>query len=102
MGRFMKVYRDREGLTEEEVKEIEEGFIHSGVDPKGEVNAMQIGKIVRSIGYMLSFDMQQNLIAKVDINGSGELDQKEFRKMIRLITQQDIDVIRMAFDEAKD
>lgn len=102
LWQFMKVYRDHEGLTSGEVEEIGEGFRHVGVDPKDEVNAVEIGKIVRSIGYMLPFDVQQNLIARVDIDGSGALDQREFRKMIRLINQQDSDVIRMAFREAVD
>lgn len=101
LWRFMKVYRDREGLTEDEANEIEEAWVGAGMDPDGEVTVMQIGKIIRSIGYMLCFDRQQDLFAKVDINSSGTLDKREFRKMIRLINQQDIDTIRMAFHETK-
>ena len=36
---------------------------------------MQIGKIIRTIGFMMSYDMQQNIVAKVDIDGSGTLDR---------------------------
>jgi calmodulin len=100
LWRFMKVYRDREGLTSKEVQEIEDGFLQCGVVLEGEVNMMQIGKIVRGIGYMLPFDTQQKLIAKVDITGNGKLTQREFRKMIRLVNQQDIDIIRLAFHES--
>jgi len=99
---LLKVYRDREGLTSQEVEEIEAGFVQAGAgaDLEGEVTAVQIGKIVRSIGYMLSFDVQQSLISKVDLNKSGALDQREFRKMIRLIKQQDIDIVCLAFQQA--
>jgi len=61
---------------------------------------MHVGKIIRSIGYMISFDVQQGLVAKVDINGSGKLDQREFRKMIRLINQQDLQTIRLAYHQS--
>jgi Ca2+-binding EF-hand superfamily protein len=98
----MKVYRGREGLTEAEVQEIEDGFLHAGFPSVPEVNAMQIGKIIRSIGFMMSYDMQQNIVAKVDIDGSGTLDRYEFRKMVRLIVQQDIDTFVLAFYEASE
>ena len=63
----MKVYREREGLTSQEVEEIRTGFVQAGAgaDLDGEVTVVQIGKIVRSIGFMLSFDVQQSLISKV-------------------------------------
>jgi len=100
LWRFMKIYRDHEGLTHAEVQEIQDAFQDSKVDTSVEVSAVQCCKIVRAIGYMLSFDMQQSLIAKVDIDNSGELNQREFRKMIRLILQGDLDIIRVAFFEA--
>lgn len=99
MWRFMKVYRNREGLSKTEVEEIEQGYLRCGFDPTTEVNAMQIGKIVRSIGYMISFDTMQNFIAKVDINNSGDLDSREFRKLIRLVIERDIETFRLAFYE---
>merc|ERR1711937_437580 len=48
LWRFMKVYRDREGLTEEEANEIEEAWADAGMEPEGEVTVVQIGKIIRS------------------------------------------------------
>merc|ERR1719440_1284785 len=51
------------------------------------------------MGYMLDFEMQQNLTHKVDVDGSGKLDRREFRKMIRMMHEQDIEIFRAAFSD---
>jgi len=100
LWRLLAVYRMREGLSRADLAQIENAFLKSGKCVDEEVDVIDIGKIIRSIGYTLSFEMQQNLTNKVDIDCSGKLDMREFRKMIRMMHKQDTDLFKMAFDEA--
>jgi len=100
LWRLLKYYREREGLSRREVAEIDDAFKRADINGKGEVGIESIGSVIRSIGYTLSFEVQQSLIAKVDIDGSGKLDLYELRKMIRMIRERDFELFRMAFHEA--
>jgi len=97
LWRLLKVFRDREGLTEEELNEIGEAFNRHAKE--GEVAIVDVGKVVRSVGYTLPFETQQKMVREVDIDSSGKLDIMEFRKMIRIVHKMDLDVFYLTFHE---
>lgn len=98
LWRLLAVYRDREGLNQEDLYQVETSF-DKYCNKDGEVEVVDIGKMVRAIGYVVDFDVSQNLTNKVDIDGSGKLDKREFRKMVRMIHEADIELFRLAFQE---
>mmetsp|Transcript_15825 Transcript_15825/g.37287 ORF Transcript_15825/g.37287 Transcript_15825/m.37287 type:complete len:1068 (+) Transcript_15825:39-3242(+) len=98
LWRLLTVYRDHEGLTNAELAEIDEACLACGWSSKeSEVDVLEVGRIIRAMGFPLPFEARQNLIAKVDIDCSGKLDRHELRKMVRMIIQQDVELFRKTF-----
>ena len=58
------------------------------------VDLKDVGKVMRSIGYVVSFDLQQTVAAEVDLNGDGELDATELKKLVRMVRDDDIEVMK--------
>merc|ERR1719401_643421 len=98
--RLMSAFREREGLTGVELKAVNACFIRYDKDQGGSVEIARVGQMIRSMGYTLSFTVQQDLLLKVDIDGSGKVDAREFRKLIRMIYRREIDIYNIAFKEA--
>jgi calmodulin len=73
LWRLLAFYRECEGLSNEDLESVELSFKRyaKGEGEDVEVDVVEIGKMVRSIGYVIDFEMQQNLTCKVDIDGSG-------------------------------
>merc|ERR1712110_312769 len=44
--------------------------------------------------------VQQDLLLRVDIDGSGHLDRREFCKVIRYIAEREHELLKLAFEEA--
>mmetsp|Transcript_91650 Transcript_91650/g.258766 ORF Transcript_91650/g.258766 Transcript_91650/m.258766 type:complete len:1504 (-) Transcript_91650:57-4568(-) len=100
LWQFLRMYRRRELLTTFDLNEVESCFNRYDQEQTGEVNVSSVGKMIRSMGYTLPFKVQQDLLLKVDIDGSGRFDLREFQKLIRIIAQRDLEVYRTTFDEA--
>lgn len=99
LWRLMQVYRDREGLNRYDSEEINKTFAKHEKD--GSIATDDVGKVLRSIGYSLDFDTQQNLTAKVDVTGDGWLDVRELRKLVRMIRDEDIKLMKGEFGKMK-
>jgi len=104
LWQLLQVYRDREGMSRADAEAYIEAFKkHSQKSSEGledEIATSNLNKAVRYMGYPLTFE-QQNLIAyQVDIDGSGLLCQAEFRKMVRMCREREIQQMQAAFAEA--
>jgi len=103
LWRLLAVFREREGLSQQDLDMVETVFnknakaIEEGDEP--EADTLDIGKMCRYMGYVVDFELQQSLTAKVDIDGTGKLDRREFRKMVRMIHDKDIELFRSAFHD---
>jgi len=101
---LLQIFRSREGFNRAEAMEIETAF--TKFDRRngntGEISVLEIGKVIRSAGYPLPFEQQQNITSKVDVDGSGKLDLSELRKMVRMVRDMNIDSFRDAFAGALD
>jgi len=102
LWRLVQIFRRREGFSREEAAEIQRAFEKSDLasGSSGEIGVLDIGMVIRSIGYPLSFQMQQHLTSKVDIDGSGKLDLSELRKMIRMVRDRDLEACLEGFTAA--
>jgi len=99
LWRLLQLYRGREGLNKEDAKEINETF--GKHECKGSISLNDVGKVLRSIGYAISFDLQQTVCAKVDLANEGELTAGEMRKLVRMIRDEDISLMKKEFDKMK-
>lgn len=97
LWRILAIYRIREGLCEAEFLDIHKAFERCDKDSAGWLGIADIGKVMRHLGYQASFEVQQQLMAKVDLDHSGRLDQLRFRKMARMIREKEMALMREAF-----
>jgi len=97
--RLLGVYRSREGFNKAEVDEIKQAFERYDKNNTGEISTLDIGKVLRWLGYPTPFEVQQHLTAQVDIDGSGQLDLGELRKMIRMYREKALKTMRAAFED---
>jgi len=91
------VYREREGFRAEEIKEIADAFERYDKANEGEMSVLELGKLLRFLGYPCSFEVQKQLVAKVDLDGSGRISLPELRKLIRMYQSRGFDEIHQAF-----
>jgi hypothetical protein len=54
------------------------------------MNVMDVGKVLRWLGYAVSFDVQQRLVKEVDVDQSGSLDIAEMRKLARIFREKEL------------
>eukprot|EP00927_Polykrikos_kofoidii_P067202 TRINITY_DN62712_c0_g1_i1.p1 TRINITY_DN62712_c0_g1~~TRINITY_DN62712_c0_g1_i1.p1 ORF type:complete len:1050 (+),score=195.07 TRINITY_DN62712_c0_g1_i1:52-3201(+) len=97
--RMLTVFRKSEELSKAEINVIDRCFERHDTEDSGEINVALVGKMLRSMGYVLSFTRQQELVLKVDIDGSGSVDPQEFKKMIRMIYQDDYALCKAVFND---
>merc|ERR1719296_133417 len=96
---FLEVYRLRDGFCREEVLEIEEAFARYDHDHEGRISTLEVGKVLRWLGYQTSWELQQMLVADVDIDRSGSLDKNELQKLVRRYRERDMETIVQTFNE---
>eukprot|EP00929_Paragymnodinium_shiwhaense_P021254 TRINITY_DN13914_c0_g1_i1.p1 TRINITY_DN13914_c0_g1~~TRINITY_DN13914_c0_g1_i1.p1 ORF type:complete len:1070 (-),score=317.92 TRINITY_DN13914_c0_g1_i1:107-3316(-) len=98
LWRVLAEYRQREGFIEAELNEFSEAFTRYDKGEKGEIMVQDIGKLLRWLGYGMPFDAQKQLIARVDIDGSGKVSLSELQKLIRLYQNTEMQRAKKVFD----
>eukprot|EP00929_Paragymnodinium_shiwhaense_P097113 TRINITY_DN58877_c0_g1_i1.p1 TRINITY_DN58877_c0_g1~~TRINITY_DN58877_c0_g1_i1.p1 ORF type:complete len:1150 (+),score=198.43 TRINITY_DN58877_c0_g1_i1:193-3642(+) len=96
--RILEVYRRRDGMTREDVEETERIFANYDANHNGVMDASEVGAMLRDLGYVCSFAMIRKMIAEVDVNGSGDIDLAEFKKLIRILQRQRAQKVKAIFD----
>lgn len=96
---FLELYRARDGLSREEIAEIEAAFHRYDRDREGAINALEVGKVLRWLGFRSSWELQQELAMEVDVHQSGRLDLGDLQKLIRMYRERDIHTMKQAFKE---
>jgi len=102
LWRLLQVYRFREGLSRDDYKGLNEAFKlysdehHDASDIKVEM----LGQALRYMGYPLPFVKQNLMLHMVDSDGSGQLNIVEFRKLIRMCREREIEQFKRVFREA--
>lgn len=82
--RFLEVYRKRDGLARATDSELRMVFERFDADGNGSLDAFEVGRMFRALGFPCTFHVQQSLVQEVDVNGNGKVDLSEFRKLLRL------------------
>jgi len=95
LWQFMVELRKREGLCHEDVRSVHKAFLRYATGT--EVGASHVAKILRFMGFSMSFEEKQHLVAQVDIDDSGALGLTELRKLHRICLDQRAKAINHAF-----
>merc|ERR1712232_615905 len=82
------------------MEEFRETFLKRA-DPSGSANVVQLGGVTRWLGFRLSLEELQDLVALVDTDGSGEIDFDEFLKIIRKYKEDEYKKLSKVFAKAK-
>ncbi|CAE7463143.1 CML12 [Symbiodinium natans] len=92
----MDYFKKWDGFTGAQAEELENLF-NRHKDSSGEISSMQMLDIFRSRGVNLSLRKIQQLVAKVDVDGTHSLDFKEFLRLMRLQRETELIEAKEAF-----
>jgi len=95
----LQAYRAREGFTLHDSTEVRDAFRRYDVTECGEIGAADVGKASRWYGFPMKLEEQQELVQSVDIDRSGRLDLYEFRKLIRMYWEHELEKMETVFNE---
>lgn len=100
LAQFMVLLRSREGLSKRDTRAVEEAFERyaSGI----EVSTIFIPKILRYMGYSLTYEERQALVMQVDVDCSGAIGLYELRKLFRICMEQRSRTIEAVFKQFVD
>ena len=76
---------DLKGLTQEQLDEMKEAFKAFDTDNSGQIDAKELGYVLRSLGMNPTKKEIQKMLATADADGNGSVSLKEF---IILMTSQ--------------
>jgi len=99
LWRLLTIYRAREGFLKSESDEIASAFGRFDKEKNGEIGVLDVGRVLRWLGYPASFELVQQLVAQVDIDGSGRLSLPELRKFVRMYQGRELAQARKAFND---
>jgi len=97
LWRLLTMYRTNEGLSMSEAARVQEAFSRYDKERCGEISTLEVGKVLRFLGYSLSFEVLQQFISRVDVDESGKLSIVELRKMVRMLRERDLNTYREAW-----
>lgn len=85
-------------FLKEELAEFNEAFQRFDRDGGGDMCTVELGGLLRWLGYRRTLQQQQALLAEVDIDRSGKLDFREVVQLLRRIREQEVAQARQIFD----
>jgi len=94
----LQAYRAAEGFTKDQSKEVQEAFHRYDVKHIGEIGDFDVGKALRWFGYPVHLAEQHRLVELVDVDRSGKLDMFEFRKLIRVYWDRELQKMSKVFN----
>jgi len=95
---FLRAYRQCEGFSVEEMSELTAAFVAEDIGKTNSVNALELGRVLRSFGFFRTLQKVQRLVEEIDFDGSGELEMNEYLKLMRQLLQGEAKKRRDVFD----
>ncbi|CAK0807902.1 unnamed protein product, partial [Prorocentrum cordatum] len=97
---FMLVFRDREGFMNQELVEMRQVFCKFDEDASESISVHELGAMLRYMGYTVTMGDLHMLIAQVDVDRSGDLDFREFIRLMRLHRRGELNRLRQIFERS--
>lgn len=81
-------------------EELKEAFSMFDNDKDGQITVVELGKVMEKLGQKLSRSELEKMISKIDKNGNGSINYKDFKTMMQVQLEQKStdDEIRQAFE----
>jgi Ca2+-binding EF-hand superfamily protein len=92
-------FRDRDGFSDAELKEIAETFSKHDRYETGQLKAMYLGNAIRWMGYPQTFDELMDVIEEFEIDDDEGVNLSEFQKIMRYYREQEVNRVRTKFSE---
>mmetsp|Transcript_1112 Transcript_1112/g.1701 ORF Transcript_1112/g.1701 Transcript_1112/m.1701 type:complete len:150 (+) Transcript_1112:88-537(+) len=70
-------------LTEEEIADYRESFDNFDKDRSGEIDEVELGTVMRSLGFSPTDEQLHDMMLKVDLDGNGSISFEEFVTMMK-------------------
>eukprot|EP00928_Gymnodinium_smaydae_P004233 TRINITY_DN11465_c0_g6_i4.p1 TRINITY_DN11465_c0_g6~~TRINITY_DN11465_c0_g6_i4.p1 ORF type:complete len:1134 (-),score=238.06 TRINITY_DN11465_c0_g6_i4:551-3952(-) len=99
LWRFLDIYRKREGFSRKEHEGIERIFNAFDTDQSGLLDETEVGRLFRSMGLALSYNVARKLLAQIDRDGTRTVDLAEFRKLVRQFHSHTASKMKASFAE---
>lgn len=95
----MWLYKKTDGFTEAELVELNELFHRFDKDGSGEIEAIELGDLMRYEGFHPDIDELQQLVDRFDADATGEIGYREFCKIARHLYEAEIRTYRTLFQK---
>lgn len=94
-------YREHEGYMWSEIEEFHVVYDLYD-DGSGGIGEIELGGMLRWLGFPTSIEQRQDLMAEVDVDNSGVLDFDEFLKVTRRFREEELEALEKAFTTGAD
>eukprot|EP00746_Dinoflagellata_sp_MGD_P135148 gnl/MRDRNA2_/MRDRNA2_69097_c0_seq1.p1 gnl/MRDRNA2_/MRDRNA2_69097_c0~~gnl/MRDRNA2_/MRDRNA2_69097_c0_seq1.p1 ORF type:complete len:876 (+),score=186.44 gnl/MRDRNA2_/MRDRNA2_69097_c0_seq1:96-2630(+) len=98
LWRLLHVFRRRCGFTRTEDEELIAAHQRYDKKKEGFINTLELGKALRLMGYSVDLSTQKKLLDLVDVDGSGKLDIAEFRTLMRMRREHELQDMKDVFN----
>lgn len=95
---FVILQNQRDGFCKSDITRFAEFFTQFDQDTSGEISVLELSKMLRWLGYGLASSETHTLILAVDEDNSGQLDEREFLRLLRLMREKDLQKVRTVFN----
>lgn len=97
---LMIAFRQTDGFTIAEAKELTDTFMLFDDKKAGEIDVVDLMDILRYMGHRYTLQTCRRLVKEVDFNGNGSLDSKEFFRLMRLLREEELRDRREIYDHS--
>lgn len=95
---FIILQNQRDGFGKSDIARFQDFFTQFDQDTSGEISVLELSKMLRWLGYGLNSSESHSLILAVDEDNSGQLDEREFLRLLRLMREKDLQKVRLVFN----
>lgn len=99
---FLLVIRQREGFRKAQVDEMRRTFKQFDSDGSGEISAIELADLFRELGYRPSMDEIHMYVQQVDANNSGDLDFREYLRLMQIHRESELKKISAIYKRLED
>jgi calmodulin len=99
---FMLVFRDREGFQKKELEELMQVFHKFDDDNSLSICVHELGAMLRYMGHNVTMADLHLYISQVDVDRSGDLDFREFIRLMRMHRRSEVQRLRKLFEAQQD
>mmetsp|Transcript_11806 Transcript_11806/g.26777 ORF Transcript_11806/g.26777 Transcript_11806/m.26777 type:complete len:1065 (+) Transcript_11806:68-3262(+) len=98
---LMALFRMKDGFLEEEIREMKAAFqtFSRGQDT---VTTLQLLHLLRHLGFVVTLGDVHRLIDQVNYDGRGEVDFREFLRLMRLHREEEISQVMVEYNKLKE